>query len=151
MIFHCSKLLARILYSSFTSTLTKVIKEGLLQFAISCWTKMSDKSINRAKNIDELEQISLIITFTTKLHIYHRVTQHIFTFQQSWFSRIPPHPYYLCESALIENDRRGHRKRRQEISNLIGGDQSLLDILNLTDIFYSYRIHLYIDISFVEL
>ena len=84
---------------------------------------MRDKSINRAKNIDELEQISLIITCTTKLHIYHRVTQHIFTFQQSLFSRITPHPYYLCESALIENDRRGHRKRRQEISNLIGEDQ----------------------------
>ena len=101
---------------------------------------MSEKSIKTTENVDEVEQISLLMTCTTKLHRYHRLAQYTFAFQQFQFLRIPPHPYYLCESTLIEKDRGCHRKRRQEIPNLIGGHQSLLHIVNLIDIFYSYKI-----------
>ena len=37
---------------------------------------MSEISINTVKNIDELEQICLLTTCTTKLHVCYRVTLH---------------------------------------------------------------------------
>ena len=39
---------------------------------------MSEISINAVENIDEIEQIFLLITCTTKLDRYYRVTLHFF-------------------------------------------------------------------------
>ena len=39
---------------------------------------MSEISINTVENIDEIDQIILLTTCTTKLHSYYRVTLHFF-------------------------------------------------------------------------
>ena len=62
------------------------------------------------QNIDEVGQISLLTTCTTKLHRYHRVTQYIFVSSNLNFREFGQPFYYLCESTLIEKDRGGHRK-----------------------------------------
>ena len=51
---------------------------------------MSEISINTVENIDEIEQIFLLITCTTKLHRYYRVTLHFLDFHQKKFPEIPP-------------------------------------------------------------
>ena len=55
---------------------------------------MSEISINTVENIDEIDQIILLTTYTTKLHIYYRVTLHFFDFHQKKFPEIPPLFYY---------------------------------------------------------
>ena len=55
---------------------------------------MSEISINKGENIDEIDQIILLTTCTTKLHRYHRVTLHFLDFHQKIFSRNSNHPFY---------------------------------------------------------
>ena len=50
---------------------------------------MSEISINTVENIDEVEQIILLTTCTTKLHRYYRVTLHFLDFHQKNFPDIP--------------------------------------------------------------
>ena len=58
-------------------------------------------------NIDEVEQICLLITSTTKLPSDHKVTQYILDFHQKKFSENPTSPalfplfYCLCESKFF--------------------------------------------------
>ena len=58
-------------------------------------------------NIDEVEQICLLITSTTKLPSDHKVTQYILDFHQKLVFRKSPHPallppfYCLCESKFF--------------------------------------------------
>ena len=60
---------------------------------------MSEISINTVENIDEIDQIILLTTFTTKLHRYYRVTLHFLDFHQQVFPQILSPPfYYLRES-----------------------------------------------------
>ena len=51
---------------------------------------MSEIFINTVENIDEVEQIILLTTCTTKLHRYYRVTLHFLDFHQKNFPEIPP-------------------------------------------------------------
>ena len=44
---------------------------------------MSEISINTVKNIDEIDQIILLTTCTTKLHRYYRITLHFLDFPKS--------------------------------------------------------------------
>ena len=68
---------------------------------------MSEISINTVENIDEIYQIILLTTFTTKLHRYYRDTIHFLDFHQKKFWKLhhptpslllPPSFYDLCES-----------------------------------------------------
>ena len=61
---------------------------------------MSEISINAVENIDEVEQIILPTTCTTKLHRYHRVTLHFLDFPHKNFPEIPPPPFYYPPSLL---------------------------------------------------
>ena len=55
--------------AALTSTLTKVIIEGISDdFPKLVLAKLSETSINLIENIDEVEKIILLTTFTTKLH-----------------------------------------------------------------------------------
>ena len=54
---------------------------------------MSEISMNTVKNIDEVEQINLLTTSTTKLHRYYRVTLHFLDFHQKNFPEIPTPPF----------------------------------------------------------
>ena len=54
---------------------------------------MSEISINTVENMDEVDQIILLTTFTTKLDRYYRVTLHFLDFHQQVFPQIPP-PFY---------------------------------------------------------
>ena len=71
-------------------TLAKIIKGGSLtvfqKFSRPNWTKMSEISINTLENIDEVDQIILLTTCTTKLHRYYRITLHFLDFHQKIFS-----------------------------------------------------------------
>ena len=50
---------------------------------------MSEISISTVENIDEVEQLILLTTCTTKLHRYYRVTLHSLDFQQKKIPEIP--------------------------------------------------------------
>ena len=69
---------------------------------------LSEISINKVENIDEVEQKSLLTTCTTKLHRYYKVTLYILDFHRNFLSKIPPSfiipPYYLGEISLLQND-----------------------------------------------
>ena len=65
---------------------------------------MSEISLNTVENIGEVEQISLLTTCTTKLHIHYKVTLHYFL--QKEIPKIPlpfyyPPFYYLGKSKCI--------------------------------------------------
>ena len=46
---------------------------------------MSEKSMNTVEHTDEVEQISLLNSCTTKLHRYNRVTLHFLNFHHKNF------------------------------------------------------------------
>ena len=54
---------------------------------------MSEISINTVENIDEIDQIILLTTCTTKLHRYYRVTLHFLDFHQQVFPQISSPPF----------------------------------------------------------
>ena len=68
------------------------------KFSEKSWTQMSEMSINTVKNIDEVEQICLLTSFTTKLHRYYRVTLHFLDFHkkisENFTSFCYPSPLY---------------------------------------------------------
>ena len=61
---------------------------------------MSEISINTVENIDEIVQIILLTTYTTKLQRYYRVTLHILDFHRKFFPEIPP-PFITFARALL--------------------------------------------------
>ena len=61
---------------------------------------MSEISINKVENIDEIDQIILLTTCTTKLHRYYRVTLHFLDFHQKYFPEIP-HPSFYYPPLLL--------------------------------------------------
>ena len=65
--------------------------------------KLSEISIITMEIIDEVQQISLRTTCTTKLHRYYRVNLHFLDFHQNIFPEIPLPLYYLRESE-VENE-----------------------------------------------
>ena len=63
---------------------------------------MSEISMNAEENIDEVEQKSLLTTFTTKLHRYYRDTIHFLDFHQKKFLETPPpHPLPFITPVLL--------------------------------------------------
>ena len=61
---------------------------------------MSEISINAVDIIDEVEQKSLLITCTAKLHRYYGVTLNFLDFHQKNFPNIPPLPLSLTPLLL---------------------------------------------------
>ena len=56
---------------------------------------MSEISLNTVENIDEVEQIILLTTCTTKLHRYYMVTLHLLDFHKHFFPKFQPPPFLL--------------------------------------------------------
>ena len=67
--------------------------------------------MNTVENIDEVEQIILLTTCTTKLHRYYRVTLHFLNFYQNFFLKIQlspsinPQPFYYLRKSLGNFDK----------------------------------------------
>ena len=104
---------------------------------------MSEISINTVENIDEIDQIILLTTCTTKLHRYYRVTLHFLDFQQKNSPEIPPPPFItfvrvyniitkkvlpenLCRE-FLEVEEEGKRLYDKFVQERIVGETSIWD------------------------
>ena len=87
------------------SNLEKVIKGGLYHFPKICKAMLKRNGWNTYKNsenIDEVEQISLLITCITKLQRYCTIElPYIFGFSPKTFSENPP--FYSTFARIITN------------------------------------------------